>query len=89
MKSEVPTEEDREIALMRFGVDTGLDYYFVGLVAVVSATIGRFGPSVPSLEVFAMIAYIGFSAIIGRLYKVDWKKMKNHCFYAGVISLVL
>ncbi len=88
LKSEIPIEEDRESALARFGVDTGLDSYFVGLVAVVSATIARFGSSVPSLEVFVMIVYVAISAIIGRLYKVGWKRMKNHCFYVGIASLL-
>lgn len=88
MKSEIPVEEDRKTELVKFGVDTGLDCYFVGVVAVVSATIGRFGAAVPSLAVFVIIVYVSFSAIVGRLYKVDWKKMRNHCFTAGVLLLV-
>lgn len=89
MKSEIPDEQDRKLALIRYGADIGLDCYFCGAVAVVSATIGRYGSSVPSSVVLVMLVYVVFSVLIGRLYKVDWKKTKNHCLTVGMVAMIL
>lgn len=87
MKSEIP-EPDRSDALARFGSDVGLDCYFVGVVAIVSATIGKYGSNVPSPIVFIMLVYVLCAVLIGRFYKMAWKNMKNYCLVAGVVALI-
>ncbi len=88
LHSEIPNKEDRKEALIKFGADTGLDCYFMGAVAVISATVTRFGATIPLVFVFVMLGYGIFSVVVTRLYKVAWKNLNNFCLFVGIASLV-
>lgn len=80
------TGTDRLLEMVDFWSDVGLDFYFIGLIALISVIITIYGQEIPAMSLVYVVIYLMGGFIVGTLYQHGSSDpFRNLCFLVGLM----